>query len=70
MTRSEELERQAFEAEDNGSEVYVQRHDTYDIIEYLEIDGNEIYNPDYLDEVKDAYWLQDSYNIAERYWRM
>lgn len=66
MTRSEELERQASEAEDNGSEVYVQRHDTYDIIEYLEVDGNVIYNPDYLDEVKDQYWLEDSYRVAER----
>lgn len=67
---TEELEIAARQAEDAGREVYIQRHDTYDIIEYLEVDGNEIYNPDYLDEVRDAYWLQDSYDIAERYWRM
>lgn len=66
MTRSEELERQAFEAEDNGSEVYIERHPEYSVIEYVEIDGVEIYNEDYFDEVKDQYWLEDSYRVAER----
>ncbi len=66
MTRSEELERQAFEAEDNGSEVYIERHPEYNVIEYIEIDGQEIYNHVYEDEVTDQYWLEDSYRVAER----
>lgn len=69
MTTTEELQQAAWDAEDAGSEVYVQRHDDYGIIEYIEIDGVETYNPNYVDEVKDQYWLEDSYKIAERYTR-
>lgn len=66
MTRSEELERQAYDAEDIGCEVYIERHPEYSVIEYIEIDGVEIYNEEYIDEVKDQYWLEDSYRVAER----
>ena len=66
---TEELEIAARQAEDAGREVYVQRHDTYDIIEWIEVDGVELYNEDYDDEVEDQYWLEDSYRVAENYWR-
>lgn len=66
---TEELEIAARQAEDAGREVYVQRHDEYDIIEYIEIDGVETYNDDYVDEAKDAYWAEDAYRVADRYWR-
>lgn len=32
----------------------------------MEIDGVEIYNHVYEDEVEDQYWLEDSYRVAER----
>ena len=32
----------------------------------MEIDGQEIYNHVYEDEVTDQYWLEDSYRVAER----
>lgn len=35
----------------------------------MKIDGVETYNDDYVDAVKDQYWLEDSYKIAERYTR-
>lgn len=66
---TEELEIAARQAEDAGREVYIQRHDTYDIIEWIEVDGVETYNDDYVDEVKDAYWAEDAYRVAENYWR-
>lgn len=66
---TEELEIAARQAEEEGREVYVQRHDTFDVIEWIEVDGVETYNDDYVDEVKDAYWTADSYRVAERYWR-
>lgn len=69
MTTTEKLQQAAREAEDEGREVYVRRHNTYDIIEYVEIDGVETYNDDYIDEVKDAYWTADSYQVADHYWR-
>ena len=66
---TEELQEAAWKAEDEGHEVYVQRHDEYDIIEYIEIDGVETYNDDYVDEVRDAYWAEDAYRVADHYWR-
>lgn len=66
---TEDLEIAARQAEDAGSDVYIQRHDEYDIIEYIEIDGVETYNDDYIDEVKDAYWAEDAYQVADNYWR-
>lgn len=66
---TEELEIAARHAEDAGREVYIQRHDTYNIIEWIEVDGVEIYNDDYVDEVGDAYWTADSYRVADMYAR-
>lgn len=63
---TEELEIAAREAEYAGKEIYVQYHDKYEIIEYLEIDGAEVYNDDYVDEVREAYWDEDAYRVAER----
>lgn len=64
---SEELELLGRRAEDEGKDVYYARHEFYDAIEYVEIDGVETYNPSYKDELQDQYWLEDSYRIAERY---
>lgn len=70
MTTTEELQQAAWDAEDAGSEVYVQRHQEFDVIEYIEIDGVETYNPNYVDEVKDAYWAEDAEKVADYYyWR-
>lgn len=69
MTVSEELEVAVQRAEDAGRAVYVQRHEEYDIIEYIEIDGVETYNEEFDDEVRERYWLEDSYRVADRYWR-
>lgn len=66
---TEELEIAARQAEDAGREVYVQRHPDLDVIEWIEVDGVETYNDDYVDEVKDQYWLEDGYRVAENYWR-
>ena len=66
---TEELEIAARQAEDTGREVYIQRHPDFDVIEWIEVDGVETYNDDYIDEVKDAYWAEDAYRIAENYWR-
>lgn len=66
---TEDLREMAWKAEEEGRETYVEYHDEYDIIEYIEIDGVETYNDSFIDEVKDQYWLEDSYKIADRYWR-
>lgn len=66
---TEELEIAARQAEDEGREVYVQRHPDFDVIEWIEVDGVETYNDDYVDEVKDAYWAEDAYRVADNYWR-
>lgn len=66
---TEELEIAARQAEDAGREVYVQRHPDLDVIEWIEVDGVETYNDDYIDEVKDAYWSADADRVAENYWR-
>lgn len=67
--RSDELEQFAWDSEDAGKAVYVQRHEEYDVIEYVEVDGVEYYNEEYRDELDDAYWTEDAYRVAERYWR-
>lgn len=69
MNYTDYLSDKAFAAEDAGQDVFISWHDTYEVIEYIEIDGEEIYNPDYNEEVLDAYWLMDSYAVAERYAR-
>lgn len=69
MNYTDMLRDKAYEAEDNGQDIYIKWHDTYEVIEYIEIDGEEIYNPDYNEEVREAYWLMDSYAVAERYAR-
>lgn len=66
---SDELQEMAWNAEDEGHEVYVARHEETGVIEYIEINGVETYNPDYVDEVKDQYWFEDGYRVAENYWR-
>lgn len=65
----EELQQMAWDAEDEGKDVYVARHAGTGIIEYIEIDGVETYNFDYVDEVRDAYYAEDAYNVADRNWR-
>lgn len=64
----EELQQMAWDAEDEGKDVYVARHDETGIIEYLEVDGREILNPDYADEVKDAYLFADTERAAGLLW--
>lgn len=67
---SEELQRQAYKAEDEGKDFYVHYHGEFqEVIEYIEIDGVETYNEDYEEEIEDAYWLGDSYRAAEGLWR-
>ena len=63
---TEDLERMAREADLAEKETYIEWHREYNVIEYIEIDGQEIYNPVYEDEVEDQYWLEDSYRVAER----
>lgn len=63
---TEELERVCREAEESGKDVSVTWHPEYNVIDYIEIDGVEIHNDHYADEVDDAYWLEDSYRVAER----
>lgn len=67
--KSEELQQMARDAEDEGKDVYVARHEGTGIVEYVEIDGKEYLNPDYVDEVKDAYWAADAERVADHYWR-
>lgn len=69
MNYTDMLRDKAYEAEDRGQDVYIKWHETYEVIEYIEIAGEETYNPDYNEEVLDAYWLMDSYAVAERYAR-
>lgn len=64
--RSEELLSMVCDAEDAGKDVYVQRHEFSDVIEFVEIDGVEYYNDEYRDELEDAYWVEDAYRVAER----
>lgn len=66
---TEELEIAARQAEDAGHEVFIQRHPDFDVIEWIEVDGVETYNDDYVDEVKDAYWIADADHVADHYWR-
>ena len=63
---TDDLERMAREADLAEKETYIEWHREYNVIEYIEIDGQEIYNPVYEDEVEDQYWLEDSYRVAER----
>lgn len=56
-------------AEDAGQYSYAAYHDEFDIIEYVEIGDDVIYNEDYEEEVREAYWLDDSYRVADRLWR-
>ena len=66
---TEKLDELYHAAEDAGREFYVEFHPEFDIIEYVEIDGDVIYNDEYEDEVQDAFWTRDSYRVAEGYWR-
>lgn len=68
-TYSDRLQQKGWDAEDNGSEVEYYWHDEYEVLRFIVIDGEEFENPDYRDEIDDAYWLADSYRVAERYWR-
>lgn len=66
---TETLQDMAWNAEDAGKDVYIERSPYAPVIEYIEIDGVEHYNPGYVDEVKDYYWEQDAYRIADRIMR-
>lgn len=67
---SEELQRQAFEAGDEGKDFYVHYHGEFqEVVEYIEIDGVETYNENYEEELEDAYWVDDSYRAAEGLWQ-
>lgn len=63
---TEALEQFVRDAEDEGKEVYVQGHDDYDVIKYVEVDGVEYLNEDFEEEVEYAYWVEDAYRVAER----
>ena len=63
---TDDLERMAREADLAEKETCIEWHPHYQVIEYVEIDGKETYNSVYEDEVQDAYWLEDSYRVAER----
>ena len=69
ISRSEELIRQAYEADDNGEEVYIQYIEGTEIVEYIEVSGREYLNEESKDEMDDHYWAEDAYRVAERYWR-
>ena len=64
---TEEQENLARVAEDEGKEVYVEWHPEVNVSEDVEIDGEEKHNEEYDDEVRDAYWAEDAYRVAERY---
>lgn len=66
---TESLLEMCYRADDTGRETYIEWHPTFNVIEYIEIDGEEIYNPIYLDEVEDAKWESDSLREAELRWR-
>lgn len=68
-TFTDRLQQKGWDSEDNGSEVEYYWHDEYNVLRYIEIDGEEFENPEYRDELEDQYWLEDGYRVAERYWR-
>ena len=68
-TYSDRLQQKGYDAEDEGQEVEYYWHDEYSVLRYIEIDGEEFENPEYEDELEDAYWTADSYRVAERNWR-
>lgn len=68
-TYSDQLQQRAWDAEDQGSEVFVYWDDVYDVIRYIDIDGEEFENPYFAEEVEAAYWTGDAYRVAENYWR-
>ena len=68
-TFTDRLQQKGYDAEDAGSEVEYYWHDEYNVLRFIEIDGEEFENPEYEDEVRDQYWLEDGYRVAERYWR-
>lgn len=64
MMNSNDLQVAAWDAEDNGEEVYVSRHDSQeDVILYVEINGETLVN-DFVDQELQPY---DFY--AEGQWR-
>ena len=69
MSYTDMLRDKAYEAEEKGSDVFFNWHDEYSVLESVEIDGEVYENPDYNEEVREAYWLMDSYAVAERYAR-
>lgn len=68
-TYSDRLQQKGWDAEEAGSEVKYYWHDKYNVLRYIEIDGEEFENPEYEDEFREQYWLEDGYRVAERYWR-
>lgn len=68
-TFTDRLQQRGYDAEESGSEVEYYWHDEYNVLRYIEIDGEEFENPEYGDEVRDQYWLEDGYRVAERNWR-
>lgn len=64
---SEDLERMAFDAEDAGADVYIQRYGDTDVIQLIEINGEEVENPEWEEEMFD---MADGWRgVAEGLWR-
>lgn len=67
ITRTEELHEMANAAEDAGKEVYISWVDDSPVIRYVEIDGEEIENEEYRDELQDCADQQDSFRVMSYY---
>lgn len=64
---SEDLERMAFDAEDAGADVYIQRYGDTDVIQLIEINGEEVENPEWEEELRED---SDGWRgVAEGLWR-
>lgn len=68
-TYSDRLLQKGYDAEEAGSEVEYYWHDEYSVLRFIEIDGEEFENPEYKEELVDAYWTADSYRVADMYAR-
>ena len=66
---TETLRQMAYDAEENGEEVEVYENEEHGIILFIEINGVEIENPVFADELEDARWMEDAYGMAEGGWR-
>lgn len=62
------LEQFARDAEDKGCEVYIRWNDNHNVIHSIEVDGVEIENEAYPEELEDLYWAEDAYRVAEASW--